>query len=381
MNILFVTPYYAPTSFGGIESQVRTISQSLSQPHNCYIIAPSKEKETISMEKKVKVYRTRTVNPAFREEADAARDYNFFNGIIKKEKIDKIIANNFYTWVNPITTAVLLSAARKNKIPVYLRVHNYCTKEGAGMLKSPYWEKYLCVSKSVATQIISLGAGKDKIAVIYPPKNTNNFFPKKDNFLRKKFSIPEDSILIMQASRIAGDKNAFDEKGIFPLLNIFSKLKDKNSHLLFCAAKTVAETTEEFNLAVLKIKEIAKELSISGRVHILSVEPEDMPKAYNNADIFIMLSKIETFGSVYAEAMACGLPVIGTNVGGIPEAIKDNKTGFIVNSGEETLVKLNLLIKNSSLRNSMGKAGIAHVKRNFDAQKIHKEIIEILSEK
>lgn len=379
MNILFVTPCYMPISSGGIESQVRTISQSLSQSHNCYVIAPSKDKETISMENKVKVYRTKIVNPAFREEADAIRDYNYFNNVIKKEKIDKIIANNFYTWVSPITTAALLSAARKNKIPVYLRVHNYCTKEGADMLKSPHWKKYLCASESLANQIISLGAGKDKIVVIYPPVNTNNFFPKNDNSIRKRFFIPEGSILIMQASRIAGDKNTFDEKGISPLLNIFSKLKDKNSHLLFCAAKTTAENAEDFNSALLKIKEIAKDLFISGRVHILSVEPEGMPRAYNNADIFIMLSKIETFGSVYAEAMACGLPVIGTNTGGIPEVIKDNQTGFIVNSGEDALEKLNLLIKNPSLRNNMGKAGIARVKKNFNVQKITKELIKILS--
>ena len=82
MNILFVTPCYMPMSFGGIESQVRTISQSLSQSHNCYVIAPSKDKETISMENKVKVYRTKIVNPAFREEADAIRDYTYFNNVI-----------------------------------------------------------------------------------------------------------------------------------------------------------------------------------------------------------------------------------------------------------------------------------------------------------
>ena len=55
-----------------------------------------------------------------------------------------------------------------------------------------------------------------------------------------------------------------------------------------------------------------------------------MPKVYAGADIFVMASENETFGQVFTEAMAAGTPVIGTNVGGIPEIISENKTGFLI---------------------------------------------------
>ena len=59
-----------------------------------------------------------------------------------------------------------------------------------------------------------------------------------------------------------------------------------------------------------------------------------LPELYN-ADIFIITSKNEGFGRVIVDAMAAGLPVIGTNVGGIPEIITENINGFLVNTNDD----------------------------------------------
>ena len=165
MNILFITPYYSPLSFGGIENQVKTFSQEISKTNNVVIIAPSNEKDSIKYENKVKVYRTKIVNPSFKDEP-RNRDKLFFESIIKSEKIDIIIANNLHTWISPLTTRSLLKSAKENKVPIFLRIHNYCTPESLEMLKDVSWKKYLCVSKSVAKQITSLGADKKRIRVV-----------------------------------------------------------------------------------------------------------------------------------------------------------------------------------------------------------------------
>lgn len=60
---------------------------------------------------------------------------------------------------------------------------------------------------------------------------------------------------------------------------------------------------------------------------------ENVAELYALADIFLLMSEKESFGLVLLEAMACGVPCIGTNIGGIPEVIDHNKNGFIVEMG------------------------------------------------
>jgi glycosyltransferase involved in cell wall biosynthesis len=379
MNILHITPYYSPLSFGGIESQVKALFQATPKKHKCVIIAPSLLRDNLSFEGRVKVYRTRKINPHFKEYAELKKDYEYFKKVIKKERINRIIAHNLHTWINPLTTRALFKVAKEERIPIFLRVHNYCENKDSRLLRSSFWKKYLCVSKSVANQIIFLGVNKKKVKILYPPIDTRFFCPKKENSLRKKLKIKKRDVVIVQASRIVGGKKSFKEKGIIPLLRVFSKIKNKNSHLIISAAKTVKYRQKEFKLAIKKINNISKELGILNRVHLTSTKYENMPKIYNNSDIFIMLSEIETFGGVYAEAMACGLSVIGTNIGGIPEVIKNKRSGFIVSSEKQALVRLEQLIKDAYLREKLAKFGRKFVIKNFDLSKIGKELINIIS--
>jgi glycosyltransferase involved in cell wall biosynthesis len=77
--------------------------------------------------------------------------------------------------------------------------------------------------------------------------------------------------------------------------------------------------------------------------------------------------------------MACGLSVIGTNIGGIPEVIKNKRSGFIVSSEKQALVRLEQLIKDAYLREKLAKFGRKFVIKNFDLSKIGKELINIIS--
>ncbi|MBI2629969.1 glycosyltransferase family 4 protein [Candidatus Pacearchaeota archaeon] len=378
MNLLHITPSYPPLSSGGIESQVKIFAESTPKPNTSVIIAPSLSEDSMHLENNIKVYRTKKINPEFKEQADYKRDYNYFISIIEKEKINKILAHNLHAWINENTANAILDAAHSKNIPVYLRVHNYCRKENINMLNSKKWKKYLCVSKSVARQIISLGIKKGRVKVLYVPIEISSFFSKKDSSIREKLGISKDSILILQASRIVGGRKTFEEKGVLHLINLFAKSENKNSHLLFCIAKTIKSKEKELIQRIKEIEREAERLNVKNKVHVISLPFEKMYLAYNNADIFMMMSKIETFGGVYAEAMACEIPVIGTSVGGIPEVIKNNKSGFIVKTDKEAVEKLNLLIKDRKLRQKMGKFGREYVIKNFGLKKITRELMRII---
>ena len=108
-----------------------------------------------------------------------------------------------------------------------------------------------------------------------------------------------------------------------------------------------------------KLKSLAIKLDIQKQVHFIgSVDRDDMFNLYSICDTFILLSERrgETFGIVFLEAMLAGKPVIGTNIGGIPEVIDHEQNGFIVEPGDlhTTVGYLNRLIGNPELRMEMG---------------------------
>src|SRR2546429_475170 len=81
---------------------------------------------------------------------------------------------------------------------------------------------------------------------------------------------------------------------------------------------------------------LVAELGLGDAVRLLGfVSDEDLPALYNAADLFVLASRrydllVEGFGISIVEASASGLPVIGSRSGGIPEAIRDGETGFLV---------------------------------------------------
>lgn len=90
--------------------------------------------------------------------------------------------------------------------------------------------------------------------------------------------------------------------------------------------------------------------------NIGSIPHDDMPKAYQDADILILPSVREGFGLAVAEAMACGLPVVASNCSSIPELLVDGKGGYFCEVGdvEAFTDKINYLASSFTLRKEMG---------------------------
>jgi glycosyltransferase involved in cell wall biosynthesis len=91
-------------------------------------------------------------------------------------------------------------------------------------------------------------------------------------------------------------------------------------------------------------------------------------KVYQVADIYIHAAKAETFPITILEALACGIPVVGSNVGGIPEQIIEGKTGFMVPPEEPAILaeKVEYLLRNESLRLTMGEQAVNDARQRFN---------------
>ncbi len=103
--------------------------------------------------------------------------------------------------------------------------------------------------------------------------------------------------------------------------------------------------------------------------HVTSYSPE-WRALYEDADVFVLPTHREAFGLVFMEAMAAGLPVVGSRLNAIPEMVTHGETGLLVTPGDrEGLAQvLQALIDDPALRRRMGSAGRRFAERRFDAQ-------------
>jgi L-malate glycosyltransferase len=116
-------------------------------------------------------------------------------------------------------------------------------------------------------------------------------------------------------------------------------------------------------------EELTRELEIVDKVQFIGRVPNTMvPQYMKEMDIVAMPSYEDSFGVTAVEAMACGIPVVVSDVDGLKEVVLENETGLIVPRGnpEELAQALGRLLKDEELRLKMGRRGIEHVRQNYD---------------
>lgn len=103
------------------------------------------------------------------------------------------------------------------------------------------------------------------------------------------------------------------------------------------------------------------------------ISHDEVLKMITNFDVFVLPSRrVEGFPMTLVEAMFAGLPIIGSNMGGIPEAIDENETGFIIESGniQQLKVKMNYLVENVEERSKMSINARNKAQQSFTIQKM-----------
>lgn len=99
-----------------------------------------------------------------------------------------------------------------------------------------------------------------------------------------------------------------------------------------------------------ELREMVKAYGLEDRVRFLGFVPnEELPSHYRRSDIFVLPSETESFGLVFAEAMSCGLPIAASNVGGIPETVRDGIDGLLCPPGDPLALRENILRLASSI--------------------------------
>ena len=184
-----------------------------------------------------------------------------------------------------------------------------------------------------------------------------------DNNIREELGISDSDIVITSTGRITR------EKGFDILCDVILKMKDTDNIKFIIAGE--GEYLNEF-ISIIKREQLEDKVKILGY-------REDVAAILEASDIFIILSLHETLCNSVLEACNKSLPVIASNVGGIPEIITGGETGYLVNVNEtdKAVDYLNILINSKELRNEFGNKAKKFIDENFSEETAVKKIEEM----
>ena len=132
-----------------------------------------------------------------------------------------------------------------------------------------------------------------------------------------------------------------------------------------------------------KMQQLAVTLGVAELVEFVGWLSHDKVADFlNRLDVFCALSRREGFGVAVVEASACGIPVIATNIGGLPEVVRHEQTGYLVrpDSPRDTAERLQELYQDGPLRHRLGRAGRSFVHSRYSWDSSLEEMERIYAE-
>lgn len=210
-------------------------------------------------------------------------------------------------------------------------------------------------------------ADPSKITIIPCGFNPSEFSETDKALARKKLQLKNGDKILLQLGRMV------PRKGVDNVIRSLAKIKRcENVKLLVVGGESDAPD-EKLTPEIGRLKKIAVEENVIDKVIFTGRKRREVLKYYYAAaDIFITTPWYEPFGITPLEAMACGTPVIGSNVGGIKFSVIDGKTGFLVPPHDPLSLaeKIEMLIRDPELYGLMKRNAVKHVKQHFTWYKV-----------
>lgn len=227
-------------------------------------------------------------------------------------------------------------------------------------------DRVTAVSSALAAETYDLIKSEKKIETIYNFIDERVYLKKNTAAIKEKHGILPDEKVVIHVSNFRKVKRVQDVIRVFR--NIAGKTKAK---LLL-----VGDGPEKSTAC-----ELIRKYGLEDQVLMLGNQ-DRVEDLYSISDLKLLLSEKESFGLVLLEAMACGVPCIGTNIGGIPEVIKNNVSGFLVDVGDVTAATARAMsiLEDEQLSNRFTKAAIEMLENEFSSKKIVSQYEQIYAD-
>jgi glycosyltransferase involved in cell wall biosynthesis/phosphoheptose isomerase len=310
--------------------------------------------------------------------------------LVKSEGGYDVVHANF--WMSGLTAADI---KKKTDIPFIVtfhalgRVRRFYQKEADGFPDERFAveERVIAEADRIIAEcpqdradLISLyKAPAGKIAVVPCGFDPEEFHPVDRQLARNKLKLAPGPFIVLHVGRIV------QRKGIDTVINGFARfLSDcrRQARLLIAGGEPPGMGAAD-EPEIERLRRIAADLAIDKEVSFLGQRGRDVLRYYYGAsDVFVTTPWYEPFGITPVEAMACGVPVIGADVGGIKHTVIHGRTGYLVRPEDPEMVAdyLSRLYASPELRKSLGREGIRRANRYFTWKKVAASIAAIVEE-
>jgi len=186
------------------------------------------------------------------------------------------------------------------------------------------------VSDSLRRLAIELGAAVDKTEVVGNGIDTERFQPVARAAARQKYGLPDSAKVLISVGALV------ERKGMHRVIEVLPALLKHHPdlhYLIVGGASPEGDNRTELTAQVAR-------LGLANRVHFLgALPPDELKWPLSASDVFVLATRNEGWANVFLEAMACGLPVVTTDVGGNAEVVCREELGSIVPFGDSAALQ------------------------------------------
>lgn len=222
------------------------------------------------------------------------------------------------------------------------------------------------------------GVRADRITIIPPGVDLSRFYPIPTDEAKAFVGVPEEDTMLLFVGRIEPLKGIDTLIRALALMREAGVLADHPLCLSIIGGDPDADEAE-MTVEMARLQDLREAYDLGNMVTFLGKRSQDtLPYYYSAASVVVMPSHYESFGMVALEAMACGTPVVASQVGGLAYLIRDGETGFLVpdQDPEALYARLLDLVESPGLRETMGNSAAVHA-QNYGWEQIAARIVDL----
>lgn len=250
--------------------------------------------------------------------------------------INQIMPDVIHVQAPDLFSSSAIIVAKLKNIPIIATIHRgelvapgklmYLVRK----LALPRFKKIIAVSEFSRSLALNAGVDASKIKVIYNSCDESLFSVRDKLMARKKLDLPIDKKIVLYVG------NLVKIKGVHTLIESCKIIHSQMSQFLVLIVGNGKEQS--------KLESLVASYGLDDNIKFLGyLEPANLPLYYNAADAFVLPSFVEGHSVALLEAMASGLPVVASMVGGNKETVKDGVNGFLFEPNDSTILAEKLI--------------------------------------
>ncbi|WP_323000436.1 glycosyltransferase family 4 protein [Castellaniella sp.] len=272
---------------------------------------------------------------------------NYLRGVVR---VRRLLKDGHFDVLNTHSrrdTMLAGVAGRLAGTPLIVRTRHLAVKPGSLLSYTRVPHCVTTVSEHVRHLLLDCGAAPDRVATVYSPIPLPPLV--EHSSLRAEFGIPDTAVVVGCVAVMRA------KKGHRALIDAMTDLLQRPDVYLVLVGDG-SPTLEELQ-ALVQARGLQDKVLFTGR-------RTDIPNVLAGFDLFALATEQEASGTVFVEAAAAGLPVVGTDVGGVSEMLQDGVTGLLVPLHDHVALAdaLRMLVDSPERRRAMGQAGLQAVR-------------------